>query len=422
MHLFHYKDDSLYCEEKRVDEIIKDVGTPTYIYSYRTILDHYRKLETAFRDIEHLICFSLKSNSNIAVGRVLSREGAGADVVSGGELFRALKAGFEPRKIVFAGVGKTEEEIRYALESDILMFNAESMEEVHLIDHVAGKLGKTARIALRLNPDVEAGTHKHITTGKRENKFGLDIERAVEFYLQANSLPNVETIGVHAHIGSQIVSTKPYVESVNKLLRVIDELKNTGIRIGNLNIGGGLGIIYKEENPSTAQEFADAILPIVKPTGLRLILEPGRFIVGNAGILVTKVTYVKKHGSKTFIIVDAGMNDLIRPALYGSYHAIRPVRLTGSEEIVADIVGPICESTDSFANERKIERVEQGDLLAIFSAGAYGFAMSSNYNSRPRPAEIMVMGDRHYVIRERETYNDLIRGEFIPEVLEHDIS
>ncbi len=417
MHFFYYKDNELYCEEKKVSIIAEEIGTPFYLYSHRTIVDHYKKLSSALSSVEHLICFSLKSNSNLAIGKILSNEGAGADVVSGGELYKALKAGFPPNKIVFAGVGKIESEIEYALKSDILMFNVESMPEAYAINRVAKRLNKKAGIALRINPDVDPGTHKHITTGKRENKFGLDIEKAVDFYKETKELSNLDVMGVHAHIGSQITSTLPYVESINRLSSLIDNLSSAGIDIKTLNIGGGLGIIYNEENPATAQQFAEAIIPIVKPTGRKLILEPGRFIVGNAGILVTRVVYVKKHGSKIFIIVDAGMNDLIRPALYDSFHAIRPVELNDTEEIVADIVGPICESADRFAKDRKIQKVEEGDLLAIFSAGAYGFVMSSNYNSRPRVPEVMVIDDKHYVVRERETYEDLVKGEKIPDIL-----
>ncbi|MGQ9609596.1 MAG: diaminopimelate decarboxylase [bacterium] len=418
MHFFHYKNNELYCEEKKVSTVAEEVGTPFYLYSHRTIVDHYRKLDNALNSVDHLICFSMKSNSNLAICRTLSNEGAGADVVSGGELYKALKAGFHPNNIVFAGVGKIKSEIEYALKSDILMFNVESMPEAYSINSVAEQLNKKARIALRINPDVDPGTHKHITTGKRENKFGLDIEKAVDFYKEASRLSNLDVMGIHAHIGSQIISTLPYVESLNRLSGLIDALSDVGIYIKTLNIGGGLGIIYNEENPATAQQFAEAILPIVKPTGRKLIIEPGRFIVGNAGILVTKIVYIKRHGSKIFIIVDAGMNDLIRPALYDSFHAIRPVKLNDTEEIVADIVGPICESADRFAKDRKIPEVEEGDLLAIFSAGAYGFVMSSNYNSRPRVPEVMVMDDKHFIVRERETYEDLIKGEKIPDSLQ----
>lgn len=417
MDFFHYENGELYCEEDRVADIAEEVGTPFYLYSHRTIVDHYQKIDRALESIDHLICFSLKSNSNLAVCKALANKGSGADVVSGGELFIALEAGMAPKKIVFAGVGKTETEIEYGLKSDILMFNVESMPEARAISRVAGRLGKKAKIALRMNPDVDADTHKHITTGKKENKFGLAIDMGLAFFTEAASMPNLEVTGVQVHIGSQIVSTSPYEKTISKLVELIADLRNAGIDIDTLNIGGGLGIIYNEEEPLTAQEFADAILPMVKTTGCRFIIEPGRFIIGNAGIMVTRVVYVKSTDSKTFIIVDAGMNDLIRPALYKSYHAIRPVITTNSEEIVADIVGPICESTDYFAKDRKIPVVEEDDLLAVFSAGAYGFVMSSNYNSRPRMSEVMVIDDKHFTVRARETYSDLIRGEIIPQAL-----
>jgi diaminopimelate decarboxylase len=421
MDFFHYekvdKYCELYCEEDRVFDVAKEVGTPFYLYSQRTIIDHYQKLENAFESIDHLICFSLKSNSNMAVCKTLANKGCGADVVSGGELYRALKVGIPAQKIVFAGVGKTESEIRYALESGILMFNVESMSEARAIDRVAGCMDRKARIALRINPNVDADTHKHITTGKKENKFGLAIDKAHEFFSEVSAMPNLLVEGVHAHIGSQIVSTTPYVKSVKKLIKLVDELRSAGIGIKTFNIGGGLGIIYSKETPSTAKEFADAILPLVKPTECQFILEPGRFVIGNAGIFVTKVLYIKRTDSKIFVIVDAGMNDLIRPALYESYHAIRPVEIKSSDEMVVDIVGPICESTDCFARDRVIPVVKEGDLLAIFSAGAYGFVMASNYNSRPRVAEVMVIGDKHFTVHSRETYEDLVRGETIPDML-----
>jgi len=417
MDFFHYENNRLYCEEVLVSDIAEEVGTPFYLYSHRTIVDHYRKLDKALESIDHLICFSIKSNANLAVCRTLVNEGSGADIVSGGELYRAIKVGFNTQNIVFAGVGKTEAEIEYALNSDILMFNVESIPEAKAIDRVAGRLGKKAKIALRINPDVDAETHKHITTGKKENKFGLPIDKAVDYFTEAGKMPNLDVTGVHAHIGSQIVSTVPYVESINRLAKLISDLDEAGIKIQTLNIGGGLGIVYNEENPSTAQQFAEAILPLVKPTERKLIIEPGRFIVGNAGILVTKVVYIKPTEAKKFVIVDAGMNDLIRPALYDSYHSIRPVNIENIDEFIVDVVGPICESSDCFANERSIQVVKEGDLLSIFSAGAYGFVMSSNYNARPRVAEVMVIDNKYFTTRKREAYEDLINGESIPEDL-----
>lgn len=418
MDFFHYENGELYCEEVRVAEVAQKVGTPLYLYSYRTMVDHYQKLDNAMESIEHLICFSLKSNSNLAVCKALANKGSGADVVSGGELYKAMKAGIPPQKIVFAGVGKTAEEIEYALKSDIFMFNVESMPEANAISRIAESLGQKAKIALRINPDVDADTHKHITTGKKENKFGLAIDKAIDFYKECVALPGLKVEGVQAHIGSQIVSTSPFVKSITKLVKLIGDLRDAGININTLNIGGGLGIIYNEETPSTAQNYADAILPLIKPTGCQLILEPGRFIIGNAGIMVTKVTYIKVTDAKKFVIVDSGMNDLIRPALYESYHAIRPViAAENSEEDVVDVVGPICESTDYFAKDRMMPVVREGDLLAMFSAGAYGFVMASNYNARLRMAEVMVMGEKYSVVRERETYEDLLNGETIPQEL-----
>jgi diaminopimelate decarboxylase len=417
MDFFEYKSGELYCEEVKVANICEAVGTPVYVYSHRTLVDHYRKLDTAFSEIEHLIYFSVKSNSNIAVIRTLVKEGAGTDIVSGGELFRALKAGVDPQKVVYAGVGKSMVEIEYALKSNILMFNVESLPEAYAINEVAGRLGKKAMIAFRVNPDVEADTHHHITTGKKENKFGIDINVAVEIFKEANELPNLNVCGVHVHIGSQIVSSTPYVKSLEKLVPLIDELRKNNINIQNLNIGGGLGVIYLDEQPQFASDFAAAILPMVKATNCRLLLEPGRFITGNSGILLTKVLYIKRTATKNFVIVDAAMNDLVRPALYEAYHRIKPVKITSDEEELVDVVGPVCESSDFFAKDRKILTVQQGDYLSLFTAGAYGFAMASNYNSRPRAAEVLVKDDQYFIVRERETYEDLIKGESIPEFL-----
>jgi len=417
MDFFEYRDGELYCEEVKVSNICETVGTPLYVYSHRTLVDHYRKLDTAFSEIEHLICFSVKSNSNIAVIRALVKEGAGTDIVSGGELFRSLKAGVDPQKVVFAGVGKSMEEIEYALNSDILMFNVESMPEAYAINEVARRLRKKAKIAFRVNPDVEADTHHHITTGKKENKFGIDINVAVEIFKEANELPNLDVCGVHVHIGSQIVSSEPYVKSLEKLAPLIDELRKNNINIRTLNIGGGLGVIYLDEEPQFAKDFATAILPMVKETKCRLILEPGRFITGNSGIMLTKVLYIKRTATKNFVIVDAAMNDLVRPALYEAYHRIMPVKITSDEEELVDVVGPVCESSDFFAKDRAILKVAQEDYLSLFTAGAYGFVMSSNYNSRPRAAEVLVKDDQYFIIRERETYEDLIKGESIPKFL-----
>ncbi len=408
MHDFHYLNGELICEKVKVNDIASQSKTPLYLYSRKTVSDHYRKLNTAFSSIPHLICYSLKANSNIYLLKLLAEMEAGADVTSGGELFKALLSGIAPGKIVYAGVGKTQDEITYALNKGILMFNVESIQELHLINEIAGRMKKKAAVAIRVNPDVEVETHAYIRTGKSEDKFGLTIDIADNIFKKRDSFHNVELKGVHLHIGSQITSVTPFTESIRKVVGFIEALN---FELKWLNIGGGLGIIYRDEKPSTAEEFAQAVIPLVKERGLKIILEPGRFIVGNAGILVTKVLYVKESGSRTFIVVDAGMNDLIRPSLYGAYHEIKPVQMRESEEIAADIVGPICETGDFFARDRKILKVKSGDFLAIFSAGAYGFSMASTYNSRPRCSEFLVEGDKFRLIREREQYEDLIRGE-----------
>jgi len=417
MSFFHYKDSQLYCEETPVEDIANQIGTPVYIYSHQALVDRYRELDKAFMELDHLICFSLKSNSNLAVCKTLAKEGAAADIVSGGELFRALKAGFDPEKIVYAGVGKTIGEIEFVLKSGILMFNVESMQEAAVINEVAGMLNCKAKIALRVNPNIDPHTHPHITTGRHENKFGVGIRIALSGLQKVASMPHLDLVGIHCHVGSQITTTQPYIEMLERLLPLVEKSRSFGMNIHTLNIGGGLGITYRDEAPPTADDFAQAVLPHIKASNCRLILEPGRFIAGNAGILVTRVLYVKHGLEKTFIIVDAAMNDFIRPVLYSAYHAIQLVRLKDNEQIIADVVGPVCESGDFFAKDRGLPSVESGDLLAVFDTGAYGFTMSSNYNSRPRAAEVLVMGGECNVVRQRETYGDLIRGESIPEEL-----
>ncbi len=413
MHDFHFLDGELYCERVKVSDIVSLSGTPLFVYSRKTVSDHYRKLDTAFSSISHLICYSLKANSSIAICRILAEMGSGADITSGGELYKARMAGVPSERIVYAGVGKTRGEIEYALDSGILMFNVESVQELHLINETAGRMGERAAAAIRLNPDVEVDTHDYTKTGTSENKFGLAFEDAEKLFLEKSAFPNVDITGIHVHIGSQITSVEPYVESVRKVIGFAEGLRGRGVELKSLNIGGGLGIIYRDEKPSTAEEFAQAIVPLVEPTGLRVIIEPGRFIVGNAGIMVTKVLYTKKSPSRSFVVVDAGMNDLIRPMLYDAYHDIKPVHAAppGAEDGVVDVVGPICESGDFLAKDRALPRVKSGDLLAVFSVGAYGFSMASNYNSRLRAAEILVDGERFTMVREKETYDDLVRGE-----------
>ncbi len=417
MHYFNYRDGRLYCEEVDIKKIAESVGTPFYLYSYRTLVRHFKSFSDAFQDINHIICFSVKANSNIAILRIFSKLGGGADIVSGGELYRALKAGVDPKKIVFSGVGKRMDEMEFALNSDILMFNVESHQELLELNRIAERINKKASIAIRVNPDIDPKTHPYISTGLRENKFGIDIDTALEEYSLAKKLPNIEPIGISCHIGSQLLQIDPFIDSLKRLLSLLEKLKEMGIKIRYLDIGGGLGIRYKDEEPPHPKQYADAIKKEIKDLDITLILEPGRVIVGNAGILVTKVLYRKEQYGKIFFIVDAGMNDLIRPSLYGSYHEILPVEKDKKEEVIADIVGPICESADFFAKKRKVPLFEPGDLVAIMSAGAYGFSMSSNYNSRPRPCEVLVKGSEFFVIRKRETYDDLIRGESIPEFL-----
>lgn len=355
--------------------------------------------------------------SNTAILRLFAKKGGGADIVSGGELYVALKAGVKPEKIVYAGVGKKEDEIRFALESKILMFNVESEDELREIDRVAGKMKTRAPVALRINPDIDPATHPYIATGLRKHKFGIPIEEALEYYRLASGLKNVNVIGIHKHIGSQITRVSPFVDALKRILLLTDKLSLQGVKIKYLDVGGGLGISYKDEEPPVPKDLAGNLIPLLKGRRVTLIMEPGRSIAGNAGILVTKTLYLKKCEEKEFVIVDAGMNDLIRPSLYGAYHHILPVVKEKRDTILCDVVGPICESGDFLASGRELKRVKQGEYLAVMGAGAYGFSMSSNYNSRPRAAEVMVKGKEHYLIRARETYGDLVRKEKIPAFL-----
>ncbi|MCD6490605.1 MAG: diaminopimelate decarboxylase [Thermodesulfobacterium sp.] len=414
MHYFEYKNGELYCEEVPVKKIIKEVGTPVYIYSAKTIKRHFKVFRESFSKIDHLICYSVKANSNIAIISLLRQLGSGADIVSAGELKRALKAGIDPKKIVFSGVGKTPEEIELALQTDILMFNVESIEELEILGEIAKRLGKRAPFALRVNPDVDPQTHPYISTGLKKSKFGIPEEFVIEAYKNAKKNPYLNPIGVDAHIGSQITSISPFVDALFRLKKIWEELTGLGFELKYLDLGGGLGIVYENEEPPLPQEYADAIIKEGKDLKATIILEPGRVIVGNAGILVTKVLYTKENILKKFVIVDAGMNDLIRPAFYQAYHKIVPVEEKNTEYEVIDVVGPICESSDFFAKKRKLPKMKSGEYLAIMSAGAYGFVMSSNYNSRPRAPEILVDGDTYYVIRRRETIEDLLALETIP--------
>ena len=417
MHFFQHKAGVLHCEESSVEEIAREVGTPFYLYSYRTLVRHFQAFDSAFKDLPHLLCYSAKANSNVAVLRIFVNLGGGVDIVSGGELYRALHAKADPGKIVYSGVGKREDEIRYALQQGILLFNVESYQELHLINGIASSIGIKAPVSLRINPDIDPQTHPYIATGMKEAKFGIAMVRALAWYREAKALPHLTIRGVSCHLGSQLTETGPFVEAIKRVKELVLTLRQEGIAIDYVDLGGGLGITYHEEEPPHPQEYADAIIEEARDLPCTFIFEPGRVLVGNAGILVTQVLYTKE-GEKNFVVVDAAMNDLVRPTLYGSYQKIVPIQEKKGDEMVADMVGPICESGDFLARDRVMPRFAPGDLVAVMSAGAYGFAMSSTYNSRPRVAEVLVKDDAFYLIRERETYADLIRGERIPSFLE----
>jgi len=411
MNEFKYRKGKLYCEDVPVDEIAEKVGTPFYLYSKETILRHYKAIDGAFKKIKHITCFAMKANSNLSILSLLAGCGAGADIVSGGELYRARKAGVPANKILFSGVGKSTEEIEYALRSGILMFNIESSEEAEVINDVAGRLRKKAPVSFRINPDVDPKTHPYISTGLKKNKFGININDAVAEYRKAKIMKWLDVVGIHYHIGSQLTSVSPFVDSLKRTKVLLQNLRKEGIDIRYFDMGGGLGITYKDEEPPHPKNYAAALMPYLTDLGCTVLLEPGRVIVGNAGILVTKVMFTKTNGIKNFVIVDAGMNDLVRPSLYGAYQEIVPVKKIKSEKIEADVVGPICESGDFLAKDRMIVPAKRGDLLAVMSAGAYGFTMSSNYNSRPRVAEVLVDKKKVSVVRKRENFADLVRGE-----------
>jgi diaminopimelate decarboxylase len=431
VHSFRYREGKLYCDDVDLARAAEQFGTPLYIYSAGTILDHFHRLDAALAPLEHLICYAVKANSNRAVLKLLVEAGAGFDIVSGGELFRAIKAGADPKKCTFAGVGKARDEIEYAIEQGVYCFNIESEAELEYIDKIAGGKKSRAPIALRVNPDVDPHTHAYISTGLHENKFGIALEDAPRIYERAAKMPNIEIVGVQMHIGSQITEAGPFAAAISKVAPLVRDLKSK-YKIKFFSIGGGMGIIYRralesgpgkwwhdhggEPSAFSVRDYANAIAPPLSDLGVRVLVEPGRFLVGNAGILVTRVRYIKKSGDKKFAIVDAGMNDLIRPALYRSYHEIVPVEQKVESERnrkieKIDIVGPVCESGDFFAVDREMPEVREGDLLAIMSAGAYGFVMASNYNSRPLPAEALVRGDKVALIRKRQTWDDLVRGE-----------
>ncbi len=410
VHCFCYRDTELYCEEVPLRRIADEVGTPVYIYSRRTLLRHIRVFNEAFAPIDHLICYAVKANSNLSILRLFSESGTGFEIVSGGELFRVQRAGGLLQKTIFSGVGKTVSEIRYALESGILFFNAESAPEVERIREVAAALGLRARVSIRTNPDVDPRTHPYISTGMKKHKFGVGLEEATSLYARMRDMPEIEIVGVTCHIGSQITDIEPFNQALRSIREFTQALMSTGVRLRYLDFGGGLGIAYGGEEPPSPAAYASAVVGATKDLGLTIVLEPGRVITGNAGLLLTRVLLKKSQGAKRFVVVDAAMNDLIRPALYGSHHQLWPVRESRTDEI-ADVVGPVCESADFIAQDRELPNLEADDLLAVMSAGAYGFSLASNYNSRPRAAEVLVDGERFSVIRRRETYDDLIRLE-----------
>ena len=415
-----YKNGEMFCEGIAVSAIAEKVGTPLYLYSQKQLLGNYNRIRNAFSSATPLIAFSVKSNSNLSILRLLARAGSGFDIVSAGELRRVIAAGGDPHKAIFSGIGKTEQELEYAIQQNVMIINLESEPEAVLLSEIARRLKTTVRAALRINPDVEAHTHEYITTGKKENKFGVSYKSAPALIARIAKLPNIEFVGLHVHVGSQILDLTAHKSGVRRLVALIETLRKEGIEIRTLNMGGGFGIGYTErEKPMNVERVADKIIPHVQKVGCRLIMEPGRYIVASAGALITRITYIKVGDQKQFAIVDAGMNDLIRPSLYKAYHRIVPIREPKRrKKIEMDVVGPICESGDFFAKDRPLPSVEQGDLLALMDAGAYGFVMASNYNTRLRPAEVLVKGAEFHIIKKRETYDDLFKGEQFPPYLQ----
>ena len=416
--MFEYRRHELHCEDVPLARIADEVGTPTYVYSLSALRDGYRAYDQALAGVPHLVCYAMKANDMLAIVRAFAREGSGVDIVSGGELFRCQRAGVDPRRIVFSGVGKTRDEMQAALAAGILMFNVESAAELEALEEVAASVGRRAPISLRVNPDVDPKTHPYISTGLKKSKFGIDIGAAIAVYERAARLPHLEVVGVDCHIGSQLTSTTPIVDTLARVRKLVAELRQRKMTIRYLDIGGGLGITYNDEQPPSHAEWGGALIAGARDLDVTLLVEPGRSLVGNAGVLVTRVLYLKDGPAKRFVVVDAAMNDLIRPPLYGSYHDIRPVRRdpAGAPRTV-DVVGPVCESSDFLAQDRELPPVEEGGLLAVMSAGAYGFVMASNYNARPRAAGVLVDGARNDVVRAREQLEDLIRGDSLPPTL-----
>jgi diaminopimelate decarboxylase len=421
MNIFEYKEQQLYCEEVELKELVEEYGTPLYVYSKQQMVENFRMLDGALHGLDHCVCYALKANANLALLKILAAEGAGADVVSAGELYLALKAGFAPEKIVFAGVGKREDEVEYALQQNIFSFNVESAAELQMISRTANRSGKTARVSLRINPDIDAQSHPYITTGLQTSKFGIEASKALEVFQYASTLPSLKLVGVHTHIGSQITKIEPFVAAAHYVVGLIATLREAGIHLTHVDFGGGIGVQYMnaltheglpveegvETNAPSLGEFMQAVVPILQQVGCPIWIEPGRSIIANAGLLLTHVLSVKENSIKKFVIVDAGMSDLLRPSLYSAYHQIVPISIHSYEQPTVDVVGPICESGDFFARDRKLNKVHTGDVLAVLTAGAYGFALSSNYNGRLKPAEVLVNGDRVRLIRPRQSFEDL---------------
>ncbi|MBP7529354.1 MAG: diaminopimelate decarboxylase [Syntrophorhabdaceae bacterium] len=418
MDYFEYRNGELFCEDVPVKAVARKVGTPFYLYSYGTFERHFQVFDGAFAGMPHLVCYSLKANSNGALVRTVAKLGGGADIVSGGELYRALEAGIPADRIVYSGVGKSAGELRYAIESGIRMINIESEGEFLVLKKLSRKMKKKVPVSIRVNPEIDPKTHPYITTGLKKNKFGVLWGEAARLYREIAAEDYLAPVGISSHIGSQILELGPFIEAVTSLKSMILELKGQGIAIEMLDIGGGLGISYKDELPPHPDEYARAVRENLGDTDITLIMEPGRVIVGNSGIFVARMLYVKRTAGKTFYIVDGAMNDLVRPSLYNAYHEILPVDENKGKTLVVDLVGPICESGDFFAKDRELADLKEGSLVAVKGAGAYGFAMSSNYNSRRRAAEVLVRGSEFFVVRKRETLKDLTRGESTPSFLE----
>jgi len=401
----------LHCESCSLKQLAKEVGTPLYVYSRSALVENFKQFDSAFAGIPHLVCFAVKANSNLSLLKLFRDLGAGYDIVSGGELFRVRQVGVDPQKVVFSGVGKKNAEIDYALNSNILLFNVESKAELDAIEARGKVLNIEARVSFRVNPDIDPETHPHISTGLQRHKFGVSMDEALPLYQEAASLSQVEPVGISCHIGSQVTSLKPFIEATQRVLKLVDELTASGIRLQYIDLGGGLGIRYNDESPPTVAEYAAALSGLLAGHSETLILEPGRILSANAAVLLTEVLYLKQSQGRQFVVVDAGMNDLIRPGLYGAYHDIVPVETSERGDFVADIVGPVCETTDYLARERTLPQVQRGEILAVRDAGAYGFTLASNYNSRPRAAEVLVDSQSYQIVRKRESYEDLVRGE-----------